>query len=107
MGKVLHLSSYRAEPSLDGTTLIWRDLYHYLEIDRVRQFCEALERTNKHRVLSLGAGFSFVTAGKNILVTGWDMGPMVVPLGDEAARFGIRLMAAARVKAGAEGPVSA
>jgi hypothetical protein len=31
----------------------------------------------------------------------------VLPAGDQAARFGIRLMAAARVKAGAEGPVMA
>jgi hypothetical protein len=107
VAKILHLSAYRAEVRLDGTTLVWRDLYHYIELGRVRAFCEALERTNRHRVLSHGAGFSFIAAGKNILISGWDMGPMVLPAGDQAARFGIRLMAAARVKAGAEGPVMA
>lgn|GEM_PF-6950181 len=107
MGDVLSLDAYRSGVTLDGTALVWRGMRHELGPDRVRPFCVALERANSSGCPATGAGFAFVPGQAVLIIDGWDMGPMVLPLGDEAARFGIRLMAAARAKARAEGPVSA
>ena len=104
---VISLDNYRSTVLLDATTLVWRGLRHEIPADQVRPFCVALERANWTGAPSTGAGFSFVPGRKVLLISGWDMGPMALELGDEVARFGIRLRAAARARAKSEGPVSA